>query len=202
MPSTASKLDICNMALGFIGTRTIASASENTPEAIQCGLYWERARRAALRDYPYSFAVRRVLLAEKSLPAAYAAAWRHAYALPDGCLKVHAVRDSRERGRKRPFRLESDVDASLLLCDVPQAMASCTFDVEEVTRWDELFVMAMARKLAALVAVPLLKNNAGKVQELEQLYRLAVPASEGQDASEGAERPGMDGWIAARGGWL
>ena len=169
MPSTASKLDIFNMALGFIGTRTIASANENTPEAIQCGLYWDRARRSALRDYPYRFAVRRVVLAEKSLPAAYAEEWRHAYALPDGCLKVHAVHDGKEQGRKRPFRLESDTEGALLLCDVPRAMATCTFDVEEVTRWDELFVMSMARKLAALVAVPLLKNNAGKVQELEQL---------------------------------
>lgn len=201
MPSTASKLDIFNMALGFIGTRTIASADENTPEAIQCGLYWDRARRSALRDYPYRFAVRRVVLAEKSLPAAYAAEWRHAYALPDGCLKVHAVHGGREQGRKTPFRLESDTEGALLLCDVAQAMATCTFDVEEATRWDELFVMAMARKLAALVAVPLLRNNPGRVQELEQLYQLAVPGSEGQDAGEGVDRPEMDGWIAARGCW-
>ncbi|MEQ2653643.1 hypothetical protein AAAU16_04035 [Desulfovibrio piger] len=201
MPSTASKLDIFNMALGFIGTRTIASANENTPEAIQCGLYWDRARRSALRDYPYRFAVRRVVLAEKNLPAAYAEEWRHAYVLPDGCLKVHAVHDGKEQGRKRPFRLESDAEGALLLCDVSRAVATCTFDVEEATRWDELFVMAMARKLAALVAVPLLKNNSGKVQELEQLYQLAVPRSDGQDASEGTNRPQLDGWIAARGMW-
>lgn len=201
MPSTASKLDIFNMALGFVGTRTIASANENTPEAIQCGLYWDRARRAALRDHPYSFAVRRVVLAEKSLSAAYAAEWRHAYALPDGCLKVHTVYGGRDRGKKIPFQLESDSEGTLLLCDVPQALATCTFDVEEVTRWDELFVMAMARKLAALVAVPLLKNNSGKVQELEQLYQLAVPRSEGHDASEGAGRSEVDGWITARGAW-
>lgn len=201
MPSTASKLDIFNMALGFIGTRTIASANENTPEAIQCGLYWDRARRSALRDYPYRFAVRRVVLAEKSLPAAYAEEWRHAYALPDGCLKVHAVHDGRDRGRKAPFCLESDTEGALLLCDVPQAMATCTFDADDATRWDELFVMAMARKLAALVAVPLLKNNPGKVQELEQLYQMAVPGSEGHDAGEGAGRPQLDGWIAARGCW-
>lgn len=201
MPSTASKLDIFNMALGFIGTRTIASANENTPEAIQCGLYWDRARRSALRDYPYRFAVRRVVLAEKSLPAAYAEEWRHAYALPDGCLKVHAVHGGRDRGGKTPFRLESDADGPMLLCDVPQAMATGTFDVEEVTRWDELFVMAMARKLAALVAVPLLKNNSGKVQELEQLYQMAVPGSEGHDASEGVGRSEVDGWITARGAW-
>lgn len=201
MLSTASKLDIFNMALGFIGTRTIASANENTPEAILCGLYWDRARRSALRDYPYRFAVRRVVLAEKSLPAAYAEEWRHAYALPDGCLKVHAVHDGKEQGRERPFRLESDTEGALLLCDVPRAMATCTFDVEEATRWDELFVMAMARKLAALVCVPLLKNNQAKLQELEQLYQMAIPRAEGQDASEREKEPRMDSWLAARGTW-
>lgn len=201
MPSTASKLDIFNMALGFIGTRTIASANENTPEAIQCGLYWDRARRSALRDYPYRFAVRRVVLAEKSLPAAYAEEWRHAYALPDGCLKVHAVHDGKEQGRKRPFRLESDAEGALLLCDVSRAMATCTFDVEEATRWDELFVMAMARKLAALVAVPLLKNNSAKVQELVQLYEIAIPQADGQDASERESRMRPDSWLLARETW-
>ena len=201
MPSTASKLDIFNMALGFIGTRAIASANENTPEAIQCGLYWDRARRSALRDYPYRFAVRRVVLAEKSLPAAYAEEWRHAYALPDGCLKVHAVHDGREQGRKRPFRLESDTEGALLLCDVPRAMATCTFDVEEATRWDELFVMAMARKLAALVAVPLLKNNSAKVQELVQLYEIAIPQADGQDASERESSMRPDSWLLARETW-
>ena len=201
MPSTASKLDIFNMALGFIGTRTIASANENTPEAIQCGLYWDRARRSALRDYPYRFAVRRVVLAEKSLPDAYAEEWRHAYALPDGCLKVHAVHDGREQGRKRPFRLESDTEGALLLCDVPRAMATCTFDVEEATRWDELFVMAMARKLAALVAVPLLKNNSAKVQELVELYEIAIPQADGQDASERESSMRPDSWLLARETW-
>ena len=83
MPSTAGKLDIFNMALGFLGTRTIASENERTPEAIQCDLYWDRARRSALRDYPYRFAVRRVVLAEKTLPETYEGEWRHAYALPD-----------------------------------------------------------------------------------------------------------------------
>lgn len=52
----AAKLDIWNMALGFIGTRTVASESERTPEAVQCALFWDSARRTALRDYPWNFA--------------------------------------------------------------------------------------------------------------------------------------------------
>lgn len=88
MASTSSKIEIFNMALGFIGTRTIASEYERTPEAIQCNLYWDNARRTALRDYPYHFAVRRVALAEKPLPEEYSHEWGHAYAPPDKCLKV------------------------------------------------------------------------------------------------------------------
>ncbi|MGE9985377.1 hypothetical protein ACQRA4_06870 [Desulfovibrio sp. SGI.169] len=190
------------MALGFIGTRTIASATERTTEAIQCALYWDRARRSALRDYPYSFATRRVALAEKSMPDAYAHEWRYAYALPDKCLKVHAVYGSGQRsGNRPPFRLESDAAGQLLLCDLSPAFAACSFDVEDISRWDELFVLAMAKKLAALIVVPLLKNNPDKVRELEQLYQMAVQKSEGQAASERAEKKSADGWLAMRGVW-
>ncbi|WP_337375650.1 hypothetical protein [Desulfovibrio piger] len=201
MPSTASKLDIFNMALGFIGTRTIASANENTPEAIQCGLYWDRARRAALEDYPYSFAQRRVKLAQKALPAVYEGEWHYCYGLPNMCLKVREVHDGRERGRKIPYRLQHEGQEVVILTNVADAMAEVTEDVTDTSLWDEQFSMMVARKLAALVAVPLLKNSSGKVQELEQLYQLAVPRSEGQDASEGGDRPQLDGWIAARRCW-
>ena len=202
MPSTASKLDIFNMALGFIGTRTIASANENTPEAIQCGLYWDRARRSALRDFSYSFAQRRVRLAEKPLPDMHEQDWRFAYGLPDGCLKVHAVHGGRsDRLHSPAWRVESTGDELVVLTKQELAIADCTFDVENISLWDELFVMAMARKLAALVCVPLFKNNQAKLQELEQLYQMAIPRAEGQDASEREKEPRMDSWLAARGTW-
>lgn len=201
MASTAGKVDIFNMALGFVGTRTVASGEERTPEAIQCNLYWDRARRAALRDYPWSFATRRVELARKPLPDVYAGVWRYAYALPDGCLKVQRLGQDTEPGRRTPFAIESDAAGLLLLCDAAPARAVCTFDVTEVARFDELFVLCMARRLACLVAVPLLKNNPGKVQELEQLYQLALPQSQGQDASERRLGRSPDAWLQAREAW-
>lgn len=202
MASTASKIDIFNMALGFIGTRTLASATERTTEAIQCSLYWDRARRSALRDYPYSFSTRRIVLAEKVKPAVYAYEWRYSYGLPDGCLKVHAVHSSGQQPNNRlAFRLEGDTEGHLLLCDISPASATCSFDIENITRWDELFVMAMARKLAALIAVPLLKNNPDKVRELQQLYQIAVPKSEGQSASEEVSKESIDSWLSMREVW-
>ena len=48
---TLTQIAIWNRALGFLGARSIAAEDENTPEALQCRLYWDSARRQALRDY-------------------------------------------------------------------------------------------------------------------------------------------------------
>ena len=70
---TISQISIWNRALGFLGTRTVASERENTPEALQCRLYWDSARRQTLRDFPWNFAQRRSWLARLPLPEGFRA---------------------------------------------------------------------------------------------------------------------------------
>jgi len=198
--SLAGKLEIFNMALGFCGCRTVGSPNERTPEAIQCGLFWDRARRSALRDYPWSWATRRFRLPEKDLPEVYASEWRHAYGLPDGVLRVMRVHKPRMRGDYlEPFRLERGEEGEIILCDVPQAMATCIVDVEDMTTWDDSFCLCLARKLACLIVVPLLKNSSGKVSELEQLYHASLPQTAGLDSAERRGEQQPDSWLAARG---
>jgi hypothetical protein len=202
MASTSGKLEIFNMALGFVGTRTIGSPNEHTPEAIQCELMWDRARRSALRDFPYRFAVRRLRLPEKMMPEVYEQEWTHCYGVPDTVLKIVRVHDGTRRGmRKTPYAVQRGDEGEIILCDVGKAIVDAVVDVEDITIWDEAFVSAMARKLACLIAVPLLKHNSSKVQELAQLYQAAIPVAEGADASESYDRKLDDAWIAARGGW-
>jgi len=198
-----SKVQVWNMALGFIGTRCVASEDEVTPEAQQCALYWDAARRQALRDYPWNFAQRRVPLAEKPLPDEWAGEYDYAYGLPSKCLKLHGVlrKDAVARPLCRvPFRLAHATEGlTYLLTTEEAAYADYTIDVEDVSLWDDLFVGLMARKLACLIAVPLLKNNTQKVQELEQLYRAAVPAAYEASASEEVAKPVDDIWLLSRG---
>lgn len=195
-----SKIQIWNMALGFVGTRTVASESENCEEARQCALYWDAARRQAMRDFPFPWAQRRIALAQKTLPAVWEGEWRYAYAYPDGCLKLHGISGARAHGRHAPFRLVNDAaGTTLLLTDRPEAYADYTVDADSPAIWDDLFIALLSRKLAALIALPLLKNNSGKVQELEQLYRAAIPAALEGGASEGKGKPQEDSWITSRG---
>ncbi len=196
-----SKIQIWNMALGYLGTRTVASETERTPEAIQCGLYWDVARRAALRGYPWRWAQRRARLAEKDVPELYAREWRYAYTVPDKFLRLHRVATDGDRTGKPRWMLVSMTDGTpLILSDIPQAVADYTVDVEDVSRWDDAFVKAMSLRLACEIAGPLLKNNGAKVQELEQRYQLALPAAYDGNTNDNNPPKREDPWITARSG--
>ncbi len=191
------KVEICNMALGFIGTRAMASYDERTPEAAQCRLYWDRARRSALRDFPYPFSKKLIRLAPVEMPGELAARWQYAYSVPTSALKVLAV------GKCAPFELMQGSTDLAIYCNEPHACALCVVDVVDAGLWDELFIIAMAYRLAMLIAVPLLKNNSAKIQELAALYQQALTKAEGHGANEGrVEMPiSQDSWLEARRSW-
>ena len=193
-----NQISIWNRALGFLGARGVAAEQENTPEALQCRLYWDTARRQVLRDFPGNFAQRRAWLAPQALPEGYAPEFGFAYALPDLCLKVHAVRH--QGLAPRPFRLGRNAagDAPLLLTDSDRALALYTEDVQNPRLFDDLFAHILARKLAALVAVPLLKDAGQQIAALEKLYAADLPRAQAADASERRERPAEDPWLLAR----
>jgi len=200
MPSTVSSIEIANMALGFIGTRTIASLTENTPEAIQCRLFWDRARRAVLRDYPFPFAQQRVSLAQKEVPEVYSGEWKYAYGYPRNCLKIHRVhgQGKEKRWQNIPFVI-NNVDGVLhVFANIQPAQAEITVDNTDLSLADDAFGLALARKLACLIVVPLLKNNQTKVQEVEQLYQMGMQSLQSQAASEQEEDEPADTWLLTR----
>ena len=199
------KIQIWNMALGFVGTRTVASENENCAEAVQCALYWNAARRQALRDFPYNFAQRRAFLAETDLPEEYACDWAHAYALPADCLKAHGLRPLTRGGgspaeaQPLPFALgAAGKGEKLLFCNVSPALLAYTADVDDAGLFDDLFAGMLARKLACMIAAPLLKNNSSRVHELSQMYAAALPDAMRADASERKCIPPADSWLTAR----
>ncbi len=210
----STKITIWNMALGFIGTRTIASEEEKTLEAVQCQLYWDSARRSALRDFPWNFAQRRAWLAEVPMPTGYEEHYSHAYALPEDLLHASGIfsttgymssgqQTMAMQGRalqEQPFVLvhHGQYKNHVLLCHVPKALLAYTADVDDVSLFDDCFTLLLARKLAAMIAVSLLKNNAARVQELEEMYKDALPKAMQADSTEGTIFEKPDSWLVAR----
>ncbi len=210
MSQNASKMLIWNMALGWIGTRTVASEDEKTPEAVQCALYWDMARRQVLRSFPWNFAQVRAWLAEVPMPVGYEFEYRHAYAMPLDALKANKIlREGRNtHAPNRDYGVDDFTrfiivndqagKRSVLLTNAEKVVLSYTADIEDARLFDDLFTHVLARKLAADISVALLKNNASKAQELQNLYLASIPTAIQADANEGRERPKEDSWLEAR----
>ncbi len=195
----ASKIEIWNMALGFIGTRTVAGETERTPEAVQCSLFWDNARRMVLSQFPFNFAQKKRLLAEKKIEETFKGQWKYAYGLPSDCINPQAITDTNNFYERKYFEIVlTETGEKVLLCDKNPCKLHYTADVTDTSLYSELFINALAYKLASLVVIPLLKNNSNKRQELEQLYQMAIADAVQLNARQSKEKPYIDSWIAAR----
>lgn len=201
-----SKVHICNMALLTIGTRSISSLDERTPEAVYCTQHYDLALEEVLRDHPWNFAQTRLKLAETVLPKDWAREFSHAYAYPSDCLHLHTI--ITEGGRKsQAFTVAQHGGQDLILTDIAAPVAAYTALVTDTSRFDPLFARAFAAKLTCHLVQVITKSGPNTAQAMEKSYLLTIAKAKTADAREG--RPyaepddewngGHDNpWIAAR----
>lgn len=155
----ASKVDIWNTALSHIGHRaTIADPDETSAEANHCRRFYPIAISVALERYAWSFATRRVALAEVTNPVDH---WAYAYALPNLCIKARAVLlpGSTDDSKEQAFEIESDENGDgVLYCNVEDAVLRYTTLVEDTNKFTPYFVVAMSYDLAAMLVGPIPKD--------------------------------------------
>ena len=195
----ASKISIINMALGWLGAPPIAGLTERRPEASYASQYYDSALEQTLRDHKWNFAQRRRRLAALDVPDGYQGIYENAYALPVDCLHAHTVLDAAENTFPFIVALAEDGGSKIVLTNVASAYLAYTALVTVPELYDPNFVRAMSRRLAADIAVPILKNNAQKVQEAETLYDRELARAKLADYREGKPEEEEDvSWIQAR----
>jgi hypothetical protein len=181
----SSEVEICNMALSHLGdSATVASIDppEGSAQAEHCARWYPIARDALLELHTWTFATRRMLLAEVANPYTQ---WQYAYARPSDCLKMIAVlasdatddysmrlANSESAGVMRanqlgaytpqPFAIESDDSGSqIIVTNQADALARYTRYVTDTARFSPLFRNTLARYLASYLAGPVLKGSEG-----------------------------------------
>jgi hypothetical protein len=155
----ASKVDIWNLALSNIGHRAnVADPDEVTAEANHCRRFYPIALGVALERFAWSFATRRVALAEVTNPVDH---WGYAYALPNLCVKARAVLlpESTDDSKEQAFAIESDDNGdAILYCNVEDAVLKYTTLVEDTVKFTYLFVLTLSYDLAAMLVGPIPKD--------------------------------------------
>jgi len=193
-----SEVSICNMALGWVGARSIASLTENSPEARACSQFYGLAREQTLRDHAWNFAQTRAALASIDVPAEYPE-YHYAYSWPTDCLRALKVRNAAGSDEDFEVALSIDGGGRMILTNAEQAVLVYTKNVSDPSTFDPLYVRALARRVAADIGKVFFKNNQSAMQELETYYLNEIRKAQTQDAGEGKpETVEESTWITAR----
>lgn len=184
----ASEVDISNLALAHLGDNaTVASLDppEGSAQAEHCARFYPIARNALLELHPWNFASKRVALA--ALTNTWLQ-WDYAYAKPSDCLKIYSLFDINDTEDRistidtltgniatTPYIVEADytTGAEIILTDLADAALRYTSLITDTTKFSPLFILALSHYLAAMLAGPILKGDAGKAEAKAQMGIMA-----------------------------
>lgn len=206
----ASEVDICNMALGYLGdSGSVNSISppDGSVQAAACSRYYPMARNALLEMLPWSFATKRDALALLSLTPP--SAWAYAYALPSDAVSVLAVLDPETADdyvwngevTTQPYVVEQNDGDRVIYSNQDDAVVRYTALVTDTTKFSALFIEGLAWLLASKLAGPILKGTTGMqvsqscLKAFQAWFAQAV-ASDSNSARAPVEQRAS--WITAR----
>lgn len=199
----ASDVDISNTALSHLGARAQVAAispPDGSVEAGYCARFYPIARRELIESHNWSFAKKRVALAEVTNVSTV---WGYAYALPADCITPLRVlqlkylsyaqlelpptlyvsdydlmrfdRMFTERGSA-----DFEVEDGVLFTNEPEAVLLYKRDVTDASKFTPTFVTALGMLLASYLAGPILKGMEGAkvgAQWREAAGRLSASAA-------------------------
>jgi len=207
---SASQVQIANMALDVIGTRsTIASLTEGSTEANAISRHWDNAVDAMLRAAHWNFARKQIpltLLQDATQGQTVPTPWLYEYAYPSDCvlmrqlvplIQTQPIPPVSTPGSASPiaaygppvrFQLGTDLDfngnpLNVLLTNQPQAIGIYTFRNTNTAMWDSLFVQGLAAYLGARVCLALTgdKNTLRMALQEAQAYADDAKAKNGNE---------------------
>lgn len=199
MPTTNTS--ICNLALDILTQAPMTDiATDGTPEANWFVRNFEPIRDAELRKNPWKFAIKRATITADATAPAFG--WSYRYALPSGCLRLLPVRyDGEYEYPLVPHEIEADASTGVpwILTDQTTPLyVRYIYQVTDATKFDPLFVQALAARLA-MHAAHRFTGKQSMIATAGELYGEAIAEARRANALEATpERPYDDDVIAAR----
>ena len=145
-----NEVDICNLALNFLGKGIIKSLSENTELARTCKLHYDRYRRILLKDYSWEFAERTMKLEPVEDFGDTVKWWKNVYRYPDDCLQVLKIYDGddhRKDDKREKFFVQTvdyRLGTKVICCNLENAYMDYVCNEEDCNYFSEEFVEALS----------------------------------------------------------
>jgi hypothetical protein len=145
----SSETEICNIALGWVGGERIATIDEDSVGGKLCRDLYYDCRDAVLESRNWTFAMRRKVLTPNSAAPVFGFSQR--FLIPSDCLRI--VRLGYSPDLKE--RVHWEKEDNYILCDYETLYLRYISRTEDVVGYSSKFVLALACRLAADMAVPI-----------------------------------------------
>lgn len=208
--NNATAVTICSTALIMLGSKPISRLDEDSKGALVMSAIYDTVRDEMLREHPWNFATRRVMLSPDVEAPAFS--YGRQFTLPADCLRVLAIGDCGTAawnvyGGGRYVR-ESDVPYQLegrkILSDRASLPLRYIFANQIEATWDAMFVGVMTVAMAMRACYPV-TGSTSLMTTLMQDLALRMKKVRGVDGQEnpagtwgGSEFPLLQG---RGGGW-
>lgn len=193
-----SAVSICNQALGWLGADTITSLNDETKEAQLCKDNFDELRDAVLLEREWTFAVRRLILTPLLADPVYG--YEHQFLLPTDVLRALNIPTSLGTFGGLPFlaggggadtdqglpdwRVENSADGNVILANVERIRLRVIWRVVNEKLWSPMFVQALAGRIAADLAMPLV-NSRLLQKDMWALYEMKLAKATTMDGMQG-----------------
>lgn len=188
----ASSVDIANIALQLVGASRISNLTDPTRSAEEVNNIYPHLMKAELQANTWTFSIRRIQLSSDSTAPAFGR--NYAYQLPDDFVKI-APLDPQAKDNPTDYLFEG---TQLLTNETgPLNIRYVSSDTAE-EKFDPMFVLALAAKIASHIVEPL-TQSAGKKNQVDDNYLFHIRKARQLNAIEsGPVESEIDEWERTR----
>ena len=185
------RVDICNMALSWLGESPITSIDDDTDRAQQLQINYVPARDATLEAHEWTFAIERFIPAQSATPPLYGPGV--AYDIPPQILRVIACEnnDTYSATFSPKINAQEQIDWQLegdkIITNENVIYCRGIRRIEQEGRFSPLFVHAYAAKLGFLLAQNI-TSDANIAQNMYGMYTQFILEAKSRDGLQGRSR--------------
>jgi hypothetical protein len=187
----SSKTEICNFALSHIGVgKDISNIdTESSEEARTCRRFYDLARDATLRDFPWPFATKVVSLSLlETFTGSNNEEYTYSYRYPSDCLDVRKIKSTIRNDTRQsrvPLKILKDAAARIIYTDSEDAQLVYTERVKDPSFYPPDFQLALSFRLATYIAPRLAKGDPFKLKnDAMNMYDMEISRARAASANE------------------
>jgi|TARA_R110000803_G_scaffold50766_2_gene105232 hypothetical protein len=189
----ASAVDICNLALQRLGSKSISSLTEDSTSGRACNRIYEHARDSELRAHPWSFARSRATLAAEATDPDFG--YSKQYPLPSDCLRILPNDGSNTVSRQDDWQIEG---RKILTDDTSPIYLVYIKQVTDENDFDSLFTELLISRIAMDIAEAVTQSNTKKDDAQVRYTNAKKDARKANAFGRGAQTPPDDAWLTSR----